>query len=341
MLAGIYVFGQLLDAVSNAITLISLRGAIWMSVIGGVLWAAVELTIRLRPLPWRGVGGASLRITRFGPHLRAGLLGAFILLWIPQIIDWARESAPSPTIVKNADDAKPDAKGNTSPPAATPPPKSENDQAKTQPKAEPPKQTVPPATEPSPGKRAVPNQTMINSPGGIQAGGDVHLHADRRIVNTMSIRVTIETETPPTPPRESGTDFGLGSVFAIFTKDKTRIRFATDFTVTDHWVSESRRKLVFNYTPETPSEILGKPIEYLASVDVVTVNYTDLLKMMKFDTTLSPSDMNFAITVNGVIVGTIRMEAPPGRLANGQVSFNSADVFAQIPTAYERAVARQ
>ena len=44
-----------------------------------------------------------------------------------------------------------------------------------------------------------PIQNMINSPGGIQAGGNVTITSDRRVINSMMLRVTVEAETRECP----------------------------------------------------------------------------------------------------------------------------------------------
>jgi hypothetical protein len=117
---------------------------------------------------------------------------------------------------------------------------------------------------------------MINSPGGIQATGNVTVNSDRRVINSMTVRVTVETETPLTDPGEEGTDAGLQSVIGLFTTDKTRIRLSTDFMIRDQQVSSTKRRLMFTYTPETPEQVLGKPVDFLAYIDLLGVNYKEM-----------------------------------------------------------------
>jgi hypothetical protein len=181
-------------------------------------------------------------------------------------------------------------------------------------------------------------QTMINSPGGIQAGGNVTIISEPRILNAISMRASIEVGTPPTNPGEPGTDAGLQSIIAIFAKDKTRIRFATNFTLQDQQVSETRRRLSFTYTPETPEDILGKPLAYLAAIEVLAVNYAEILRMKQIEVTESQATIQCVIAVNGIRVAEINMTVPPGVLAKGQATFNVSEAFARIPAEYEKAV---
>ncbi len=114
-----------------------------------------------------------------------------------------------------------------------------------------------------------PNQTMIGSPGGVQAGGDVTVASDKRIIQSIILRVYIETDTQPrkvTGPSDADTSAGLQSAVALFTKNRDRIRFVTDYQFKDRQISETRRRLSFTYTPETPEQIVGKEISFLTSI---------------------------------------------------------------------------
>lgn len=186
-----------------------------------------------------------------------------------------------------------------------------------------------------------PVQTMINSPGGIQATGNVTVNSDRRVINSMTVRVTVETETPPADPGEEGTDAGLQSVIGLFTADKTRIRFATDFMIRDQQLSATKRRLMFTYTPETPEQVLGKPVDFLAHIDVLGVNYREIFDIEKFDTSKTKSLIQVVVSVNGIPVATIDTDVAPGVFSQGQANLNVAEVFKAIPTVYEAAVARR
>lgn len=188
---------------------------------------------------------------------------------------------------------------------------------------------------------AGPVQTMVNSPGGIQATGNVTVNSDRRVINSMTVRVTVETETPPKDPGEAGTDAGLQSVIGLFTADKTRIRFATDFMIRDQQVSATKRRLMFTYAPETPEQVLGKPVDFLASIDVLGVNYGEIFGMEKFDTSKTKSQIQFVVSINGIPVATINTDVAPGVFSQGQANMSVAEAFKAIPAVYEAAVARR
>ena len=127
----------------------------------------------------------------------------------------------------------------------------------------------------------------------------------------------------------------------LFTKDKTRIRFATDFMLRDQQVSETARRLMFTYTPETPEQILGKPVDFLSSIDVLAVNYTEIFNLKQFDTSKGRTRFQCAVLVNGIPVSTINTDVPAGVLSKGQANMNVADAFSKIPAAYDLAVARR
>jgi hypothetical protein len=182
-------------------------------------------------------------------------------------------------------------------------------------------------------------QTMINSPGGIQAGGNVTVNSDRRLINSIVLQVSIETLTIASTVTDVRVDLGLGSALALFTADRNRFRFVTDFMIRDQQLTPTRRRLSFVYSPETPTELLGKPIELLASVNALAVNYADIFATKHFDTTVGDTKLTCSVTVNGIAVATISAGVqPPGALGAGQTNFAVAEAFLKIPEFYATAV---
>ena len=329
----------MLDAVSNAVSLTLRAAALW-SIIIGASWAVIEVAIWWYSPLWRGRDGSKHRIKRLGRQPRLGIVGAIILLWIPQAIAWWHRPPAKTSPTTSASAAKKVEKEESAPQADVLT-KSHNDQTK---KGESPAKSATHEKTPVADREKsnpAPTQTMINSPGAIQAGGNVTISSDRHLIHSMTLRVTIETTTPSTAPNEAGTDAGLQSIIGLFTKDKTRIRFATNFTLQDQQVSETNRRLTFTYTPETPEEILGKPVEHLSLIDVLAVNYSEIFQIKKFDTALTPSVFQCAISVNGILVGSLKTDVPPGTFTKGQANLVVAPAFEGIPARYENAVARR
>lgn len=84
-LGGVLCLGAFLDAISNSITLVNLRVAIYSTAIIVPVWLLAELFARLIGIPWRGQTGDRLRVRSVGPAFRLGLVGVLSLLWLPQI----------------------------------------------------------------------------------------------------------------------------------------------------------------------------------------------------------------------------------------------------------------
>lgn len=185
-----------------------------------------------------------------------------------------------------------------------------------------------------------PNQTMVNSPGGVQAGGDVIIAADRRLIHTMTLKVSVETETETSPPTEDETDAGLQSAVALFS-EKTRIRFVSDWLIHRRQVTPTRKTISFIYTPETPTEIIGRDIDFLGKIDMLVVNYKDIFELEKFDTRHGYTSFEATVTVNGVAVAQITASSANGYLNNGPAQLNVARTFQMAPNVYAAAVSRQ
>ncbi|MBI1944532.1 MAG: hypothetical protein HYS27_02480 [Deltaproteobacteria bacterium] len=169
--------------------------------------------------------------------------------------------------------------------------------------------------------------------GGITAH-TVNNLSDKRLIATLVLRVAIETETTETPPSDVETSAGLASAAALFTKEKRRIRFATDFMSRQQQLTPTTRRLVLEYQPETKDEVLGKPLEILENVDVLVVNYSDFFRQLGFPTT-HRTTFTCDVVVNGVVVGTI---TATGDFADGQRGLSVGEVFALVPAKYAAAV---
>ncbi len=91
LLAGALAVGAALDAVSNAISLVSLSVAIFSTAIIVAAWLLVETAAALFGISWSG--GA--RIRSLGPRVRLGTVGVLSLLWLPQL---GKLSPPEPSI---------------------------------------------------------------------------------------------------------------------------------------------------------------------------------------------------------------------------------------------------
>ncbi len=165
---------------------------------------------------------------------------------------------------------------------------------------------------------------MTNSPSGVQAGRDVVIQSDRkRLIESIVLRVSIETETPEAKAAPETWDFGLGSVVALFKTDKTRIRFVTDSKVYDQQISPKIRRLRFIYEPESPDQIHGQ-----------------LFRTEKFAQNNESTTLRLNVELNGLIVGTLTATAPSGALANGQATFDVSNLFRELPNTYHAAISQ-
>jgi hypothetical protein len=188
------------------------------------------------------------------------------------------------------------------------------------------------------GKKPSVSQTMTNSPGGIQAGRDVVIQRDKRIIQSLLFRIAVDVQTPETIVSNEIFDWGLGSVVALFTKEKTRIRFVTDFKVYDQQILPTVRRLRFVYTPETPQQIQGQPIEFLESINVLSVNYQEIFQTQNFALNNEPITLHLSVDLNGVNIGDLTASAPGG--VKGKGSFDVSELFSHTTKTYNMVVSQ-
>ncbi len=105
------------------------------------------------------------------------------------------------------------------------------------------------------------NQKQINS-----------LEKRVNIINSLEIRVNLDEITQKGKQGEKNTSVGIQSVVALFTKDKIRHRFVTDFQFSFQQLSENIRRATFIYIPEEPTKILGRSIDYLKQIEIFSCN---------------------------------------------------------------------
>jgi hypothetical protein len=84
--AGFIAFGTLLDAVSNAITLITPLITYVASSVLVSLWLFLEIRLNKRGLKWIVQGGEEIRIRKLGLRPRLAFLGIVMLLWTPWLV---------------------------------------------------------------------------------------------------------------------------------------------------------------------------------------------------------------------------------------------------------------
>jgi hypothetical protein len=90
VLGGILALGAFFDAISNAISLVTLPVAIASSLLLLGMWGATTLLLKRYPLRWRGVDGSDQYIKTLGPQPRFFLVGMIALLWCSPVLDWVR-----------------------------------------------------------------------------------------------------------------------------------------------------------------------------------------------------------------------------------------------------------
>lgn len=104
VLAGVLALGVLLDALSNAIVLITPPVTYFCTALIALAWIVVEILLWQRQVSWLAKDGPSVNIKRIGNSTRLYLLGVILLLWIPRL-PWIsgavnRDTSELPTSVE-------------------------------------------------------------------------------------------------------------------------------------------------------------------------------------------------------------------------------------------------
>lgn len=87
VLGGLLAVGNVLSAISSAVSLIIPTVTYFGTILGLVLWLIIELLIKLRGIEWAAKDGQRARLHSLGAKPRLAIIGAILLLWLPRLVD--------------------------------------------------------------------------------------------------------------------------------------------------------------------------------------------------------------------------------------------------------------
>jgi len=85
LLIGYALAGTFLDATSNAISIVSPKLGIILTVFVLVTWASIEILLKTRSLLWLSKEGQRVQLRALGTKTRLALIGAAVLLLVPLV----------------------------------------------------------------------------------------------------------------------------------------------------------------------------------------------------------------------------------------------------------------
>jgi hypothetical protein len=162
------------------------------------------------------------------------------------------------------------------------------------------------------------------------------------VINSLEIYVKLDEITENKVPGEKSTSVGIQSVVALFTKEKTRHRFVTDFQFSYQQLSPNIRRAMFVYGPEEPTKILGKSIDYLNGMEVFAANFTKFIDLVGFDRKNQDHMISLTVLLNGVEIVTLNnLPIPQGQLYSGQLNLDVTESFVNISGRYQQQIEAQ
>ncbi|RJP59049.1 MAG: hypothetical protein C4541_06895 [Candidatus Auribacter fodinae] len=139
--------------------------------------------------------------------------------------------------------------------------------------------------------------------------------------------------------KNNDTSFGLANVLALFSKEKVRYRFITDYKYSESTLESGKNRISFHYKPEDSDQILGKPIKFLKDMQVLGLNYSEFIKeaQLKIDKS-KPIVLQWNVYLNSVKVFTVSSEVIADTICNGQAQMGIGSYFRDIDNVYQKAV---
>lgn len=157
------------------------------------------------------------------------------------------------------------------------------------------------------------------------------------VIHTLELHVSVDAITPPSEPEPKGTSMGLSSVVALFSKDKIRYRFVTDYQYTIQQVDATTKRMTLRYEPEDPVQLLGRQINYLENIEKFVCDYSRLFEISGFGASSDNYTVKISVLINGVetivIVGT---PVEKILLSSGQAILDVSEGFTHVREIYDR-----
>jgi len=160
------------------------------------------------------------------------------------------------------------------------------------------------------------------------------------IISYFELRVELdETSSSNKSVSEKETSAGIQSAVALFDAKKNRYRFVTDFQFSYQQISPKYRKAFFVYHPEDPSQLLGKSLRVLNTIEAFGCNYSAFANPIGFSSSGVVNRITVAISVNGVQIPIFTSsELPANQLFSRQLEFNVSESFDHFDEKYSLAL---
>ena len=88
------------------------------------------------------------------------------------------------------------------------------------------------------------------------------------------------------------------------------------------------------YTPESATEILGRPISSLVTVEKLVANYSEIFREIGVSTPGNAMRLHLAVLMNGVEVVSADRNLGLGGVQSGNTEVDVADAFAGLAARY-------
>ena len=162
------------------------------------------------------------------------------------------------------------------------------------------------------------------------------------IIRSLEFGITLDSFSEQGIATEEGTSVGLANVVGLFSDEKTRYRFITDYKYSISKLESGRQRINLIYNPESPDQIIGKRIDFLKNMDILVMNYSEFLNTIRLNIDQNrPIILNFDVFLNGIKVISISKEVPASTICNGQASMNIMEYFNDIDNEYKKNVNNQ
>jgi hypothetical protein len=182
-------------------------------------------------------------------------------------------------------------------------------------------------------------QSMINSPGGIQAAGNVTIVRSNDVLHSLFVDVTFEAATPDAQTGPPSWNEGIQMLGAIETADGIQIRLATDWRYEDHQQTARSRRLFFRFAPESPASLSGRSVDDLKRFTKILLGLKKAFEHFGFAQESTTVLATIRIVANGVEVAESTAAVSRAQLlAQDTSTINIAPAVAGISQKYHAAV---
>jgi len=173
------------------------------------------------------------------------------------------------------------------------------------------------------GNTTIDDRDFVDNKGATNPQTNIFIEPVDDKIRLMEFKISIDSTPEPGTKIRDGTSFGLSNVIVLFSKNKTRYRFITDYYYTISKLPSEQQRLTLNYIPEDGNQLIGEKIEVLKEMNTFMINFSEFLREINLNVDRSKLViLNWDMIINNIKVFSTSVNVPASTILDGQAEMD-------------------